>query len=85
MGTWSSEALVIGKGQEDATPQVEASQQEAMRCNLDVGRFSPAVQARESFAFTHRRDQLPDMHPWLGQYVVVLCILCCNYQWFHGG
>jgi len=43
MGAWSSEALVVGKGQEDATPQVEASQQEATRCNLDVSRFSPTV------------------------------------------
>ena len=55
MGAWSSEALVVGKGQEDATPQAEAFQREATRYNLDVGRFSPAVRARESFVCTRRR------------------------------
>jgi hypothetical protein len=30
MGAWPSEALVIGRGQEDAIPQADAFQQEAM-------------------------------------------------------
>jgi len=56
MGAWSSETLVVGKGREDATPQAEAFQREATRCDLDVGRFSPVVRAKEPFVCTGQHD-----------------------------
>ena len=85
MGAWSSGSLVVGKGQESTTPWAEAFRQEAKRFNLDVDGFFPAVRARESFVCTRQHDWLLDMHPWLDQYVVVLCIPCCSCQWFHRG
>ena len=56
MGAWSSDALVIGKGQEDAILQAEAFRRNTMWYSLDTGRFSPTAQARESFEFTHQHN-----------------------------
>jgi len=57
MGAWSFEALVVVlKSREDATPQAEAFQREATRCDLDVGRFSPVVRAKEPFVCTGQHD-----------------------------